>query len=171
MTVNYYELYQINDPFNIDKDALRKRMTALQREFHPDKFVGATQQEQDTALSMAGMINAAYKTLSNPTSNLHYYLLQQNIITDGESVQLPQAFLMEAMDMGEAIDDALAANDVNAIERIAVSLQAQEKQYMSEIIACLNGKTENSLAKARIKYYELKYILRQQNLLLRKEEL
>ena len=77
---------------------------------HPEsatfqKSMRFTPQQTAEALRMAAMNNAAYKTLTDSDATMAYVLKLNSVLEDEEKYALPPAFLMEMMDINEAISE------------------------------------------------------------------
>jgi len=72
--VNYFELFGLNDQFEINTKQLAEVYQSLQKTVHPDRFAHASSQEQLVAVQKSSMINDAYQTLKNPLPRAHYML-------------------------------------------------------------------------------------------------
>ena len=103
---NYFELYHMPVTFRPDPVEVKSKFYELSRLYHPDRFAQAGGDELATALRMAAMNNNdAYKTLRNTDATMAYILRLNNLLEDEEKYNLPPAFLMEMMDINEAISD------------------------------------------------------------------
>jgi molecular chaperone HscB len=113
--MTYFELY--NEPINlmIDASALKKTYYKLSMQYHPDKVLGNDAIAQDEALQLSASVNEGYKTLSDFQLRMAYILQSQQIITENETYQLPNDFLMEMMDLNEKIMDAKMENNIEVL--------------------------------------------------------
>ena len=62
---NYFQLFEIEKSVLIDLNVLEDKYLELQKEFHPDKYVNASDQEKRISLQITSYINEAYNTLKN----------------------------------------------------------------------------------------------------------
>ncbi|HIP94871.1 MAG TPA: Fe-S protein assembly co-chaperone HscB, partial [Leucothrix sp.] len=60
---SYFDLFGLPVHFQIDDSQLSASFRALQKKYHPDKFVNASDQERRLAVQSTGFINEAYETL------------------------------------------------------------------------------------------------------------
>ena len=102
--MNYFELYDIPESFEIDQAALKRKFLELSKKYHPDFHTLNDEGEQEDALKMSVLNNEAYKTLKNKEL-LTAYILELNGITLGDNDSIPQDFLMEMMDINERLMD------------------------------------------------------------------
>ena len=96
---------------DLEPASLDRAYFALQRQWHPDRFVGKPAAERARASTEAAALNDAYRTLKDPLSRAVYFaeLSGVELPGDGKTIDDPE-LLMEAMEArsAEAID-ALAA--------------------------------------------------------------
>jgi molecular chaperone HscB len=113
---NYYELFGLPIAFDVDSTELDSRYRELQRRFHPDRFAAASEAERRLSVQMAAQINAAYQTLRDPVARGRYLLGLSGVRTDEETdTRMDAAFLMEQMELREALDEARQAADRFAV--------------------------------------------------------
>ena len=99
----YFELFDLKPHFNVDANVLKKRYYALSKSTHPDFHTLSSSDEQAIALEHSTNINLAYKTLGDEDKLLAYILNEHKLIQEDQGNQIPQVFLMEMMDINEAI--------------------------------------------------------------------
>ena len=102
---DYFSILQIPLSFRPDLDQLKKQYYKLSRANHPDHFTMQGDAAQEAALLASGDINVAYKVLSDEQARLSYLLHFLEILKDSEHEVLPQEFLMEIMEINEAVFD------------------------------------------------------------------
>ncbi len=121
MTQNYFKLFGMEaTPALADHTLLVKKYQQLQKQFHPDFFMGASEEEQEEALEQSAKVNEAYKTLKDENSLLAYYLQEKSMLTADEKYALPADFLMEMMELNETLGE----DDQAALEA---------RKYMTEM--------------------------------------
>ncbi len=89
---------------------------ALQRQWHPDRFVTQPAAERAKASSEAASLNEAYRTLKDPLSRA-FYLARLNGVDlpgDGKTIDDPD-LLMEAMETREALHEAATPEAIDAL--------------------------------------------------------
>ena len=102
--MNYFELYGLPVSFNVDTAALRNVYLQNSKKFHPDFHTLAGDAEQAEMLERSTLNNEAYKTLSDADRRIRYVLEIKGLLGSEESQPpLPQAFLMEMMDLNESL--------------------------------------------------------------------
>lgn len=137
---NYFELFDQPVGFAIDDASLTERYRALQQVLHPDRHAAATDAERRWSVQAASFVNEAYQALRSPLSRATYLLSLNGIGIDEETdTSMPPAFLMEQMELREAMDDAGSAADPLAAldevsERLA-SLGREIAEHFAEAAA------------------------------------
>ncbi|MBM3399604.1 MAG: Fe-S protein assembly co-chaperone HscB [Bacteroidetes bacterium] len=132
--MNPFAFFGLEPRFQIDSQVLRKLFLANQRKWHPD-FHAANPEIYRQALEQTAANNQAYAILSDTYSRLKCLLSLNNIEAEREQV-LPQAFLMEMMELSDIIEEALRGNQ-NSREEAETKLG----RYFKE-----NEKTLHSLS-------------------------
>ena len=76
---NYFELFQLPIKLPIDSGQLTVNYQQLQRQYHPDNFAQATDNEKVAIIQKSAMINDGYQTLKNPLKAAEYLLSLQGV--------------------------------------------------------------------------------------------
>ena len=106
--VNYFQLFAIEQQFNIDKELLEREYLKLQKMLHPDLFMQKTNFEQILAKKHSIILNKAYQILEDDLSRSIYILSLDNIIINSESddnVRTNAEILSEMFEIREKIED------------------------------------------------------------------
>ncbi|RYY38516.1 MAG: Fe-S protein assembly co-chaperone HscB [Chitinophagaceae bacterium] len=161
--MNYFELFGWTPAFAIDKNELRKRFFELSRQYHPDYFAQAGASEQADALERAAQLNKAYKVLGNDDERVRYVLELRGVLIADEKYALAPDFLMEMMDLNEALPEALA--DPEAKERLVTQLQNWKNDIYEPVAQILERGSEAALPEKELLqvkeyYYRKKYLQR-----------
>ena len=101
--MNYFEFYGIPVSFEVNEDGVKKKYLELSRKFHPDFFINQSSEKQHEVLEMSTLNTRAFQTLSDFDKRMKYILELKSMIYEGERYQLPPDFLMEMMDVNEAM--------------------------------------------------------------------
>ncbi len=115
-TRDYFSFYGLEQKFAIDSAQLKNLFLEKSKQYHPDYFT-ADAAAQNIAVSATAYNNLAYKTLGSEVSRASY-LLQLKSGQDDKNHQLPQAFLMEMMELNEAIDELNDSNRYDIEDQI-----------------------------------------------------
>jgi molecular chaperone HscB len=131
---NHFDLFHLTQRFTIDSAALDSAYHEVQNQVHPDKFTQAGDAEKRVAMQWATRANEAYQTLKNPFRRAAYLCELNGVDLQIESnTAMPGAFLVQQMEWREALDDARAARDVDALEALEAELRAARKAKTEEV--------------------------------------
>jgi molecular chaperone HscB len=121
-----FELFGVPRRFAQDRAQLDTRWRALQAEVHPDRFAVERQAAQRVAMQWAVRVNEAYQRLKDPLKRAAYLCELLGAPVDAENnTAMPTAFLMQQMEWRETLDDALTAEQVEALaEEVAARRQS-----------------------------------------------
>jgi molecular chaperone HscB len=130
---NYFDFYGLPIQFNPDQSAVKTKFYAFSKQFHPDFYANESEEKQQEVLDLSTLNNKAYQTLSNAKKRLKYVLELKGIIATDEGYQLPQSFLMEMMDVNEALMDLEFEPDAKKLEQVKGDVEAIEKDLTHEL--------------------------------------
>jgi molecular chaperone HscB len=126
-----FELFGLPERFAQDRAAIDARWKDLQREAHPDRFSAQGAAAQRVAMQWSARINEAYQRLKDPLKRAAYVCeLRGAPINAENNTAMPAAFLVEQMEWREALDDAQAEADVDALDE---QLNRARKQVLERI--------------------------------------
>ncbi|MGD9889627.1 MAG: Fe-S protein assembly co-chaperone HscB [Halothiobacillaceae bacterium] len=104
--MNAFTLLGFEPSLDINDVELQSRFEHLRTQFHPDRFASGSTLERRLAVQRAADINAAYATLSNPLARAQAYFALHGIVLDEQQSMNDTAFLLQQMELREALDDA-----------------------------------------------------------------
>ncbi len=165
-TVNYFELYDLPISFQLNTTELKRKYYERSRQFHPDFHTQAHTDDQDKMLEWSSLNNQAYKTLADPDQRMRYILELKGFLGDeNKAPALPQDFLMEMMDVNEALMELEFDRDEKRYFQAKEEVQNIENQLDIEIKPFLNLEGEDALADEALKkirdfYLKRRYLLR-----------
>lgn len=162
--MNYFEFYEIQIAFDVDEIALKQKFYALSKKYHPDFHISESKEQQQQILELSTYNNKAYQVLSNPNKRMAYVLQLNHLLVEGDKYQLSPDFLMEMMEMNEAlmeVEDAhQLANIKGQIATIENQLEEQLKSLTPVFQEARGAERKQSLIEVRDIYYRKKYLLR-----------
>ena len=106
LNLNYFEIFGIEAQITIDIEYLNRKYLTLQSEFHPDKFVNASNLEKSMATRIPTYINDAYNTLSDLVERVDYILQINNYTKEEHTTFKNTNFLTDQMMLSEKIENA-----------------------------------------------------------------
>lgn len=165
--MNYFEWFNLPISFQPDQVVLKQRFYAHSKSFHPDFYVNETEEKQAQILEQSTLNNTAYHTLSNPEKCLPYVLQLKNRLSEGEAYALSQDFLLEMMEVNEALMDLelqpnaqQLAQLTEQIQEIDGNLKQELSQLMQQFDRLEDGNEADTLSKIKDVYFRQKYVLR-----------
>ncbi len=164
---DFFEFMGLPVAFQIDEAALRKRYYAYSRDFHPDRYAQEGDDKIMWAEAQSALNNTAFATLSDPDTRLEYLLRLLGVLTTdpGQNEVLPQAFLMEMMDINEGIMDLQMDFETERLAQIQAQVGAFEQALQASVQPVLDhytAATGNAADLLAVKnfYLKRKYLLR-----------
>ncbi|VVD92544.1 Fe-S protein assembly co-chaperone HscB [Pandoraea anhela] len=149
LTDNYFTLFDLPQGFALDNDALEAAYRAVQSRVHPDRFASASEAERRVAMQWAAQANAAYRTLRDPLQRATYLLTLQGIDVGAENnTAMAPDFLMQQMEWREAIDDAVDARNVGALDVLAKTLRDDRRVRLAKLCEWLDSAAWQPAAEA-----------------------
>lgn len=165
--MNYFELYELPVTFDVNTDEVKRKFYELSKKYHPDFYINEPKAKQDEILELSTLNNRAYHILSHPLRRIEYVLKLHDLIIEGDKYQLPQDFLMEMMDINEALmelqfdtDYALLEKVKGQVDEIEAGLFDELHKHTKVFDANPEGDNESILLQIRDIWYRQKYLLR-----------
>lgn len=137
---NHFELFQLPQRFGLDLTLLGQAYREVQGRVHPDRFVNAGGAEQRVAMQWATRANEAYQTLKDPLRRAAYLCELRGLdVRSDAGGAMPVAFLMQQMEWREALEQARAGRDMEALQGIDSQLRRERKDRLDEVAAWLDA--------------------------------
>ncbi len=122
-----FTLFGIPEQFAQDRATLDTRWKELQREAHPDKFAAQGAAAQRVAMQWSVRINEAYQRLKDPVQRAGYLCELNGAPIHAESnTAMPTAFLMQQMELREALDEASTVENLDEISQQAAKILREQ---------------------------------------------
>ena len=161
--MNYFEFYEIPMTFEIDAAALKRIFYANSKKYHPDFYTMESDEKQAEILELSTLNNEAYKVLSNADKRMRYILEQKEVLEAEGQNKIPQDFLMEMMDINEALMELEFGFDEPLYQKIEADLTELEKSLEKKINPILTEFADNQtidLNPVKVFYLKKRYLLR-----------
>ena len=161
--MNYFDFFQIPISWEIDEAALKKQFYLNCKKFHPDFYSLADEAQQQWALEQSTLNNEGYAILRDPDRRLQYFLEINGKLSPAPA--LPQMFLMEMMDINEALMDLEMDFHTTLWEKTLSQASAVEKKLNEEFNSTLqniknDGVNDEMLTLMENIFLKKKYLLR-----------
>lgn len=155
--MNFFDLFQLPVSLRPDPGLLTRRYFELSRMYHPDYHANASEEAQAEALEKSAQLNRAYKVFQQPDATIRYVLMSKGLMEEDEKYALSPEFLMEVMDLNEALMDA---GDPEALRK---QIAALEEEIYTPVRSIIEGYQEGVTTTAELMevkeyYYRKKYL-------------
>lgn len=149
---NHFEVFGLRPQYGVDQAVLERAYRALQAEVHPDRHAQGGDAARRAAMQWATRVNEAYVTLRDPLKRARYLLELDGVTVDAEgAAAVPPAFLMEQMELREALEEAASAKDVPALESLEKSVSARRREMEADLELALGASGDRALAAGLVK--------------------
>ncbi|MXR35626.1 Fe-S protein assembly co-chaperone HscB [Craterilacuibacter sinensis] len=156
-TQDYFALFALPQRFALDLALLERNWRAIAAEVHPDRFASAPDAERRRALMVATRVNEAYQTLKKPISRARYLLSLAGVDTQEETnTSMPADFLMLQMEWHEALADAKADSDIEALEKLSREIQSDMRELETALTQGIDH--EHDLEGAAVLVRKLRFL-------------
>lgn len=160
--INYFEFFDLPVAFDLDQGVLRKRFIINSKKYHPDFHTSASEEEQEEVLEKSTINNQAWKTLLDPLKRMAHVLLIKGVMPEEGQAKIPQEFLMEMMDINEALMELEFDPDPSKSKEVLASISTLEETLHKEGKAAMAAWDEDQedgfLEVVRDYYLKLKYV-------------
>jgi len=162
--INYFEFFGIDISFDVDLPELRKKYISKSKAFHPDFHALDDTSEQEKMLEKSTHNNQGWKVLSDENKRIAHILdLHDALPKEGEA-KVPQEFLMEMMDLNEALMELQFGEDPSLKSKVLSDLAEIKSGISQDAQAAMSAWDEDHEAKfleiIRDYYLKMKYLKR-----------
>ena len=132
---NYFQLFEIEKSVFIDFNVLEEKYLELQKEFHPDKYVNASDQEKRISLQITSYINEAYNTLKNDYLKSIYLLkIEGYKLEDQNNTISDSVFLVHQMELREESEKIKINKNPKEYENFDIQALLVQRMEQSNIM-------------------------------------
>lgn len=130
--MNYFQLFGLTPSFSIDMAQLSAHYRTLQKKFHPDNFVTASERDKALSMQKTSQINDAYLTLKQPVTRAEYLLeLLAGIGIDQNKTIDDPMFLIAQMELRERLEEIEHSANLTKLSQLEKELIGMNQQLIS----------------------------------------
>jgi len=138
LPANYFELFGIARGLDLDEVSLQRRFYELSRQYHPDKYAGASPSDQQYALDATAQINDAWRVLRDPVRRAEYLLKLEGFdIGEQRSKDVPPELLEEVFELNMMLEE-LREGDESTRPQLE-----EEHSRFNQMLAEIDGDLRN----------------------------
>jgi molecular chaperone HscB len=127
-----FSILGVDERFDLDADALERSFRERSRQVHPDRFAKASPGDRLKALEASTALNDAFRALKNPTARAEHLLALRGVTIDDRDA-VPQDFLLEILELREALAEAKGSGDTAAVARLEGDMRARHEASVRRI--------------------------------------
>lgn len=147
-----FDTLGVEPRFDLDERDLHDRFIRLSAAAHPDRFTDPL--DQADAAEKSAAVNHAYRILKDPESRADALLVKLGGPAKDQDKSLPRDLLVEMMEIRETQEEAIAANDQQALRKLATWAADQRTEHLkriADLFAAAPGTPGNSAALKQIR--------------------
>ena len=137
-----FELFGLEQAWQVDGAGLKKKLLQYSRLCHPDFFTTQGAELRDRAERNSAELNEAFEVLRDEFRRASWLIEHLGGPNEQSERQMPQAFLMEVLDWNETLEDARAeenpTGDNEELEELARRLGEERGESMNQIAMLLD---------------------------------
>jgi molecular chaperone HscB len=136
---DHFALFGLPRRQALDEIELERLYRDIQSRVHPDKHAHRSDGDQRLAMQWATKVNEAYLTLKSPLKRAEYLL---RLIGHDPQIEhntaMPAEFLMHQMELREAVEEARAGGDIDALDRMHRQMKKEMKAQHEALALALD---------------------------------
>ena len=131
---SYFQLFGLAEAFSVDREALEQAYREIQSRVHPDRFAHAGAAERRASLLWTTRVNEGYQALRNPVSRARHLLELHGVDVEFETnTAMPRQFLMQQMELREALESAVGRKDSDELRKIEKGLEGDKASLEKQL--------------------------------------
>jgi molecular chaperone HscB len=125
LPADYFAVFGLERRLVVEEDELQRKFYELSRLYHPDRFVGRSEADQQMALDYTAMLNDAYRVLRDPVKRAEYLLKQEGFdIGEQRSKNVPPELLEEVFELNMMLEELRSGDETTRPQ-----LEQEEKRF------------------------------------------
>jgi molecular chaperone HscB len=135
---SHFELFGLPPAYALETEALERSYREIQSQVHPDRFAHAGDAERRASLQWTTRVNEAFQVLKNPVTRAKHLLELHGVDVAFETnTAMPPEFLMQQMELREALEDAAGKKDSSRLDAL--------RKELGDMRAALEGKIGDAI--------------------------
>lgn len=153
---NYFNLFQLPLTLPIDTIHLNREYQQLQRQYHPDNFATANDNDKVAIIQKSATINDGYRTLKNPVEAAEHLLALQgfDIMAENSTVH-DTDFLMEQFELREQLDEIENQENHALLDDVFVDILARKQSVYTNLLVDI---AEQNWQSSLNQIYKIRYL-------------
>lgn len=144
---NHFELFGLAPAFAVDGEALERSYREIQSRVHPDRFAHAGDAERRASMQWTSRVNEAYRTLRDPVARARHLLELKGVDVGFETnTAMPGEFLMQQMELREALEAAQGSRDADALDKMRDDLVRQRRDLEMKLSETIDARADYAAA-------------------------
>jgi molecular chaperone HscB len=132
---SHFELFGLPAAFAVEADRLEQSYRDIQSKVHPDRFAHAGDAERRASLQWTTRVNEAFQILKNPVKRAKHLLELHGVDVAFETnTAMPQDFLMQQMELREALEDAKDPAALDALRKNMLDEKSMLERQIGDAI-------------------------------------
>ena len=158
---NYFDFFGLPHKLNLDGKDLESRFYALSKQWHPDRFARASEDQRRISENATATLNDGYRTLREPILRAEYLLKEHGFdIGEQKSSHVPPELLEEVFELNMALEDVESSrSELEEARRKFVAMREEiDRELFAQFAAYDEKQDQASLEKIRAILNRRKYI-------------
>jgi molecular chaperone HscB len=140
---DYFQLFGLAQAYALELDALDRAYRDIQSRIHPDRFAHAGDAERRASMQWATRVNEAYRALRSPVARAKHLLELHGVDVGFETnTAMPADFLMQQMELREAIESATRARDAAALDRLGADIATRKRALEARLAEAIDARKD-----------------------------
>jgi len=149
---DHFQLFGLPRSFALDLDALERAYRDIQSSVHPDRHAHAGDAERRASMQWATRVNEAYRVLRNPVTRARHLIELHGVDVAFETnTAMPADFLIQQMELREALEAATQARDAAALERLGAEMTRGRTSLQAQLADSLDARKDYAGAAALVR--------------------
>ena len=162
---DYFSFFNLRPSPRVDQAALKKAYYANSKQFHPDFHTLEDATTKDAVLEKSTLNNEAYRTLTDDDRRLRHLLELRGVLEEEGKNQVPQSFLMEIMEVNEALMELEFEDDPAVRQKVEGLIDQLENELGENVAGIMNDYDDETVTPADLEqlrdyYLKRRYLMR-----------